>query len=397
VNVVTGTNVFAHIDDKKGLIESLRILLDNNGVFIIEVPYLVDLIENMEYDTIYLDHLEYSSLKPLVNFFNKNDMEIFDVEIYEIHGKSIRVFVCKRGERLISPNVDKLLILEEEKGIYKKDILDKFSDKIKEHKKEFISLLIELKKQGKKIVGISAPAKGNTILNYCKIDSSLIDYMAEKSIIKQGHFTPGMHIPILGEEEIYEDSRFPDYGIIFAWNFAREIMENNKKFIERGGKFIIPIPKPIIMEFTNDKEFEENKDLFGVKIEKINPVRIDERGTISDLLNKNINHVGLIITEKGAVRGAHYNKFSTQYSYILSGKFEVLLAHSNQPHNLRKVILHAGELITIPKNIIHSFKAVDRATFMINMVSKSREGNKYEEEVIKVDIDDPNEDGNQII
>ncbi|MCK5149946.1 methyltransferase domain-containing protein [Candidatus Pacearchaeota archaeon] len=237
--IITGTNIFAHIDKKDELMRAIDICLDEEGVFIVEAPYLVDLIDNLEYDTIYLEHLEYLSVKPLVKFFEKYSMELFDVERYEIHGKSIRFFVCRKGKYPVSGNVKKLLDLEEEKGIYKKEILDKFAEKVEEHKKHFIELLRDLKKQGKKIIGISSPAKGNTLLNYCKIDTELVDYITEKSIIKRGHYTPGMHIAIVGEEEKINDKA--DYGIIFAWNFANEIIKNNKNFSKKGGKFIIPI------------------------------------------------------------------------------------------------------------------------------------------------------------
>lgn len=374
--IIVSTNVFAHIDDKKELMESLKIILDDGGIFIIEVPYLVDLIENLEYDTIYVEHLEYLSLRPLVNFFKIHGMEVFDVERYEIHGKSIRVFVAKKGMREVSKSVDQLLRLEMEKGIYKKDILHKFTKKVHEHKKEFLSLLRDLKKQGKKIVGISAPAKGNTILNFCKINNDLIDYMTEKSKIKLGHYTPGMHIPIIDEKKLLEDN--VDYGIIFAWNFADEIMKNNMRFSKKGGKFINPIPKPIVVG--------ENQNLLGVEIKKIGPDFTDERGIISDLLNKSIGHVGLITTEKDAIRANHYHKLSTQYNYILSGAFEILIAPVNQPTNVERFVVNAGELIIIPPNIIHQFKALDRAV-MIDMVSESRDGGKYEDDVYRVKIE----------
>jgi len=242
--IITGTNVFAHIDDKESLMKSLDILLEKKGLFILEVPYFVDLIENLEYDTIYLEHLEYISIKPIVRFFKKYNMDVFDVEKYSIHGKSIRVFVCREGEMSISDNIAKFLDSEEKKGIYKKEVLNGFAKNVFLHREKLTNLLKKLKKNGKKIVGISAPAKGNTILNYCKIGTDLIDYMTEKSFIKIGNYTPGMHIPIVGEEKIITDR--PDYGIIFAWNFANEIIKNNKSFSEKGGKFIIPIPKPVI-------------------------------------------------------------------------------------------------------------------------------------------------------
>lgn len=243
--VVTGTNVFAHIDDKPGLIQALDLLLDTRGVFVIEVPYLVDLIENLEYDTIYHEHLEYMSLKPLVLFFGRHGFEVFNVERNEIHGKSIRVFMARKGERTVEPAVAAMLQLEEAKGIYRKDVLEKFARDVAESAFMLRNLLNRLRSEGKKVVGISAPAKGNTVLNYCKIGPELVQYMTEKSIIKRGSHTPGMHIPITGEEKLLEDK--PDYGIIFAWNFATEIMKNNQAFAQQGGKFIIPIPTPKIL------------------------------------------------------------------------------------------------------------------------------------------------------
>ncbi|MEK6914060.1 MAG: class I SAM-dependent methyltransferase [Nanoarchaeota archaeon] len=380
--VVCGTNVFAHIDDKKGLIISLKIILDEDGVFVIEAPYLIDLIDNLEYDTIYLDHLEYLSLKPLVKFFEKNGFEVFDVEKYEIHGSSIRVFVGKNGKRNISNSVYEMLKSEEEKGIYRKEILDDFAKKIKKHKKDFVEMLRELKKQNKKIIGISAPAKGNTLLNYCKIHEDLIDYMTEKSGLKPGHYTPGMHIPIIEEEKLLEDSQ-ADYGVIFAWNFAEEIIKNpiNQKFYRNGGKFIKPIPNPIIMEDNNEKEY-----LFGVEIKKIEPVYSDPTKSITDIINEPVKHVGLITNEINSIGGNHYHKLSKQYSYILLGKYEVLLAPWNQPFNVKKIILNAGEIIIIPPKIIHRFKALEKCV-MIDIVSESREGNKYEDDTYRIKIE----------
>jgi len=394
--IVTATNVFAHIDNKKELMESLSIFLDYNGIFIIEVPYFVDLIEQLEYDTIYLDHLEYLSVRPLVSFFRNYDMEVFDVEKYSIHGNSIRVFVSWNGNYKTSENVRNFLELEEGKKIYNKETLNEFAKKVKQHKKEFLELIHELKKQGKRIVGISAPAKGNTLLNYFKLHEHFIEYVAEKSRIKIGYFTPGMHIPIIGEEKLLDDNI--DYGIIFAWNFADEIMRNpiSQEFLKRGGKFIIPIPKPRIVEKIGNNLYNEpmtvgtmnvyNNDLFGITIKKIDPVHLDERGIISDLVNEPINNVGLITTEKDCVRGCHYHKKSKQYSYILSGKFEVLLASYDNLNNIKKVLLNAGELITIPPFVVHQFKAVERSV-MINMESQSRAESGYEDDTFRVKLE----------
>jgi quercetin dioxygenase-like cupin family protein/SAM-dependent methyltransferase len=377
--VVCATNVFSHIDDKKGLMEGLNVLLGDDGVFVIEAPYFVDLVESLEYDTIYLDHLEYLTLKPLIRFFDKYGFQVFDVEKHEIHGSSLRIFVGRKGKWTVERSVDKLLELEDEKGIYDREVLDKFSKDVRNHKEEFLDMLYNLKKQGKKIVGISAPAKGNTLLNYCKLNDNIIDWMTEKSEIKVGRYTPGMHIPIVAEERLLEEGA--DYGIIFAWNFADEIAGNeiNTEFVKGGGKLIKPIPKPIVMGI-------QEQNLFGVEIKKIDPVFMDERGIITDLLNEKISHVGMITTEKDAVRANHFHKLSSQYSYILSGSFEVLLALVEKPDNVKRVEVSAGELISIPPNVIHKFKAIERAV-MIDMISESREGEGYEDDVYRVEIE----------
>ncbi len=375
--IICGTNVFAHIDDKNRLMECVKILLDEKGVFVIEVPYLVDLIDNLEYDTIYLDHLEYLSVRPLVKFFELHGFEVFSVKKQDIHGSSIRVFIGRKDVRKVEDSVKKFLNFEEKKGIYKKGVLDEFSKNVKKHRKEFVDLLYDLKRQGKKIAGVSAPAKGNTLLNYCKLDHHDIQFMTEKSKIKLNHYTPGMHIPIVSDERLLEEKI--DYAIIFAWNFFDEIVNNeiSKRFLKGGGKFIKPIPKITIME---------NENLFGVNVKKIDPAFMDERGVIVDFVNADLKHVGMITTEEKVVRGNHYHKKSNQYTYILSGSFEVLLAPSDQPANVKKVVVRAGEMISIPAGVIHQFKAIERSV-MIEMDTESRECSGYEDDLFRVNIE----------
>ena len=245
VSVITGTNVFAHIDDLHDFLKAADILLNENGIICIEAPQLMTLIENLEYDTIYHEHLSYLSLRPLRDFCKKMHMDIFNVEFYEIHGGSFRYFIGRENMREISENIPKFLELEEQKEIYKKSRLEKFALDVKNQKEELNSLLWKLKKEGKKIVGISAPAKGNALTNYCKISPDLMDYITELNPLKIGKFSPGMHIPIVEEDRLLIDK--PDYGLILAWNFADEIIKNNQKFVENGGKFIIPIPHPKIV------------------------------------------------------------------------------------------------------------------------------------------------------
>jgi len=241
VSVITGTNVFAHIDNLDDFMTTANSLLVDDGIIVIEAPYLLHLIENMEYDTIYHEHLSYLSVKPMVKFFEKFGFEIFDIKEQIIHGGTLRYFISRKNKKEITEEVSNYLHNEDEKELYSGEKLNEFANLVKNHRSTLLQLLNDLKNDGKKIVAISAPAKGNTLLNYCKIDSKILDYVTERNPLKIGKFTPGMHIPVYSDEKLLEDQ--PDYALILAWNFAEEIIRNNSNYQERGGKFIIPIPK----------------------------------------------------------------------------------------------------------------------------------------------------------
>ena len=244
VSVITGTNVFAHIDDLDDFMIAADSLLVEDGIIVIEAPYLLRLIENLEYDTIYHEHLSYLSVKPMIGFCKKFSFEVFDTEEQAIHGGTLRYFIGRKDKRKVSQNVSNYLKIEDEQEIYSEKKLQDFARSVRDHRRALLQLLHDLKINGKKIVAISAPAKGNTLLNYCKIDSEILDYVTERNPLKVGKFTPGMHIPVYSDEKL-EDQ--PDYALILAWNFADEIIQNNSKYREKGGKFIIPIPKPVIV------------------------------------------------------------------------------------------------------------------------------------------------------
>lgn len=244
-SVITGTNVFAHIDDLDDFVKAADILLDEQGIIVIEAPYLVNMLDNLEYDTIYHEHLSYLSLKPIVQFFSGSGMEVFDVEKQSIHGGSLRYFIGRKGKRQISKKISEFLQLEEKQGIYNKERLGKFAKDVKNHRYELNTLLLDLKRKGKRIVGVSAPAKGNTLLNYCKIGPETLEYITEKSLLKVGKYTPGTHIPVYSDDILLKDR--PDYALILAWNIAEEIIKNNSDYRNKGGKFIVPIPHPKII------------------------------------------------------------------------------------------------------------------------------------------------------
>ena len=244
-SVVTATNVFAHIDDLDELMKAINTLLDDKGVFIIEAPHFLKLIKNIEYDTIYHEHLLYVSVRPLNKLFNRFGFEVFDVEEIGIHGGSIRIYVSRLGVYPVTKTLIDMIVTEEKNNIFDYERLVQFSKDVSMHRTKLTTLLRSLKAGGASIVGVSATAKGMTLLNYCHIGPELLDFMTEKSRLKIGLYTPGTHIPIFSDSTLIEKQ--PDYALLLAWNFADEIIENLKEYREKGGKFIIPIPEPRIV------------------------------------------------------------------------------------------------------------------------------------------------------
>jgi len=242
---ITGTNVYAHVDDLAAFMRAIDILLTPEGVFIFEAPYLVNLINQLEYDTIYHEHLSYLSVKPLVAFVQRFEMEVFDIQERDIHGGSFRVFISRKGKMPISPVVAEFLAREEKLRLYDLDQLQNFASAVAQNRADLTWLLKSLKHEGKRLCAVSAPAKGMTLLNYCRIGADTLDFVTEKSTLKIGRFTPGAHIPVVPDDELLQQN--PDYALLLAWNFSEEIMENLKDYRQRGGKFIIPIPHPRIV------------------------------------------------------------------------------------------------------------------------------------------------------
>ena len=243
--VITGSNVFAHVDDLRTFMDAVDILLEDDGVLVVEAPYLVHLLDNLEYDTIYHEHLSYLSLTPLVPFFRSCGMELFDVMQSNIHGGSIRMFVSRSGQRPVRDSVRTHLRTEDERGIHTLANLSTFAGRVSNHRDDLVRLLASLKREGKRIAGVGAPAKGMTLLNYCKIGMETLDFLTEKASLKIGRYAPGSHLPIVPDARLWTEN--VDYALLLAWNFKDEIIANLSAFSEKGGKFIIPIPKPMIV------------------------------------------------------------------------------------------------------------------------------------------------------
>lgn len=241
--VITAMNVFAHVKELDSFMCGISMLLDDKGIFISESHYLLDMIEKLQYDAVYHEHLRYYSIKPLIHLFNKYNMEVFCVERIPSHGGSIRVYAAKSGAYDKDESVQELLKAEESAGLYSPETYDRFAHRIVESKHRLLELILQIKKKGYEIVGIGAPAKGNTFLNFCQIRSDLITYLAEHSKLKIGLLAPGSLIPVVDEEKIFQEQ--PHYALLLSWNLKDVIVP---KLRAKGycGKFIIPGEKPSI-------------------------------------------------------------------------------------------------------------------------------------------------------
>lgn len=242
VKVVTATNVLAHVHQIHDFLENVNRVLLPDGLFVFEVPYLVDLIEKVEFDTIYHEHLSYFLVSPIREALEQNGLRIIDIEHQSIHGGTIRTYAVK-SESMITPSacVQEFIDSERSKGFYDLNIYKGFSQVVLRNRFEMVALLSELKKKGKRVAGYGASAKGNTLLNYYGIDAMTIDYIVDDNPKKHGYLTPGSHIPIVPATHL--TSSPPDYLLLLAWNFAEEIKRRTTVYRKQGGKYITPVPR----------------------------------------------------------------------------------------------------------------------------------------------------------
>ncbi len=233
---ITATNVLAHIDDLDDFLKGVHWILADNGVFVVEVPYLYNLLKHNQFDTIYHEHLSYFLLKPLIEIFHRNGLPIFRVEEYPIHGGSIRIYASK-GYYTEERSVEDMLEFEYYQELYKFSTYEKFSEKVNKVREDLIKLLVDIERDRKMVIGYGASAKGISLLNYCGIKQKYITYIVDDTKEKQGKFTPGSEVPIV-------DKRYfnyqPEYILLLPWNFSEELMAKTKHL---GAKYIIPIPE----------------------------------------------------------------------------------------------------------------------------------------------------------
>ena len=244
-DVLHANNVIAHVPDVNGVLRGISLVLAEDGVAIIETPYVRDLVDKLEFDTIYHEHLFYYSLTSIRTLLGRHGLDVVDVERIPIHGGSLRVYTVPRGSTPVMPSVARLLAEEDDLGMSGVDYFAGFANRVTNLCRSLVDLIDGLKAQGARIAAYGAAAKGTVLLNAAGVDGSTLDFVADRNPHKQGRYMPGVHLPVVPPEAIAE--AMPDYLLLLAWNFADEVMKQQSDYAARGGRFIVPVPEPVIV------------------------------------------------------------------------------------------------------------------------------------------------------
>ncbi len=245
-DLVLGNNVLAHVPDINDFVAGMAIVLKPDGVITMEFPHLLQLMKNNQFDTIYHEHFSYLSLLSVEQIFARHGLQVFDVDELPTHGGSLRICARLAGNEPVSDNIIALRNTEADAGLSKLETYAAFGEKAQEIKRKLLEFLIAAKRDGKRVAAYGAPAKGNTLLNYCGVRQDLINFTVDRSPAKQDRFLPGTHIPVYAPEKVAEAK--PDYLLILPWNIKDEIMAKMHHIRDWGGKFVVPIPAVEVLE-----------------------------------------------------------------------------------------------------------------------------------------------------
>lgn len=243
-DLILGNNVFAHVPDINDFVAGIATLLKPDGVASLEFPWGHEMVRQLEFDTIYHEHVYYFTVVALVPLFQRHGLEIFRIDKLPIHGGSLRVHACHLGRREVENSVHAVVGEELAAGVSTPGYYQEFSSSVVNLRKDLLHLLADLTGKGHSIAAYGASAKGSTLLNYCGIGPETLSFIVDRSTYKQGKHSPGMHLPIFSPEALLEKQ--PDYTLLLTWNFADEILAQQKQYSDAGGRFIIPVPQPRI-------------------------------------------------------------------------------------------------------------------------------------------------------
>lgn len=244
-DAILAANVMCHIPNLHSVVSGAKKLLKPDGVLVFEDPYLLAILDKTSYDQIYDEHVFYFSITSLSGLFAQHDMEIIDTLPQEVHGGSMRYVIANKGQRPLSPRVLSQRRQEDTRRLFSPEIYGRFRDNVERSRGELMTLLSGTRKSGGRIVGYAATSKSATVINYCGITPDLVEYISDTTPIKQGKYSPGMHIPVRSYEEFKRS--YPDYALLFGWNHAEEIMAKEKEFIQAGGRWILYVPQVKIL------------------------------------------------------------------------------------------------------------------------------------------------------
>lgn len=245
-DLLLGNNVLAHVPNVNDFVEGMAIILNPGGVITMEFPHLLRLMQNLQFDTIYHEHFSYFSLLSVERIISAHGLQVFDVEEVPTHGGSLRIYCRHAGGGAVSDNILALRQRETDAGLAKVETYASFAGEVARSKRDLLAFMIAAKRDGRRIAAYGAPAKGNTLLNYCGIRQDFIEFTVDRSPEKQGRFLPGTHIPVYAPERVFNAK--PDYLLILPWNIKDEIIGKMSGIREWGGKFVIPIPSVEVLE-----------------------------------------------------------------------------------------------------------------------------------------------------